>query len=378
MDNPKQLKANLLMAENDPEILLEGKTPRLIDEWQLAPQLWDAARFMVSHRGLPGQLIFTGSAVPADKSKIIHTGTGRFAWLTMRPMCLWESEESNGSVSLGELFEGNKASSSAPDMSLSDLAFILCRGGWPGSLVLSKEAALRQANNYVEAVCNDDISRADDVKRDPTFARRLMRSYSRHQGAGASISTLYADLSTGGNESMSKETIASYLATLKKIFVVEDMPAWNPNLRSKTAIRTSDTRYFVDPSIATASLGVGPKDLLNDLNTFGLLFETLAVRDLRIYADALDGQVFHYRDSNGLECDAVVHLRNGKYGLIEIKLGGETLIEEGAKTLLKLSERIDTTRMKAPSFLMVLTATGAYAYQRNDGVLVVPISSLKD
>jgi predicted AAA+ superfamily ATPase len=378
MDWPRELEKNLFLAEENPEALLEGDVPRLIDEWQLAPQLWDAARFTVDRRGKPGQFIFTGSAVPADKSKIHHTGTGRFAWLTMRPMSLWESGESNGKVSLLRLFAGQRDVAIAPDHSLSDLSFMVCRGGWPSSLNMKRTAALRQAQNYVNAVCESDISRVDNTVRDATFARRLLRSYARHQGAQVPISTIYADLASSKEGSMSEETISSYITALKKIFVVEDMPAWSPNLRSKTAIRTSETRYFVDPSVATAALGMGPKDLENDLNTFGLMFETMAVRDLRVYAEALDGDVFHYRDKNGLECDAVIHLHNGSYGLVEIKLGGSKLEEEGASTLKELAKKIDTTRMKEPSFLMVLTGLGSYAYQRKDGVMVVPIGCLKN
>lgn len=378
MDWPRELERNLFLAEENPEALLEGDVPRLIDEWQLAPQLWDAARFTVDRRGKPGQFIFTGSAVPADKSKIHHTGTGRFAWLTMRPMSLWESGESNGKVSLLRLFAGQRDVAIAPDHSLSDLSFMVCRGGWPSSLNMKRTAALRQAQNYMNAVCESDISRVDNTVRDATFARRLLRSYARHQGAQVPISTIYADLASSKEGSMSEETISSYIMALKKIFVVEDMPAWSPNLRSKTAIRTSETRYFVDPSVATAALGMGPKDLENDLNTFGLMFETMAVRDLRVYAEALDGDVFHYRDKNGLECDAVIHLHNGSYGLVEIKLGGSKLEEEGASTLKELAKKIDTTRMKEPSFLMVLTGLGSYAYQRKDGVMVVPIGCLKN
>lgn len=378
MDWPRELERNLFLAEENPEALLEGDMPRLIDEWQLAPQLWDAARFTVDRRGKPGQFIFTGSAVPADKSKIHHTGTGRFAWLTMRPMSLWESGESNGKVSLLRLFAGQRDVAIAPDHSLSDLSFMVCRGGWPSSLNMKRTAALRQAQNYVNAVCESDISRVDNTVRDATFARRLLRSYARHQGAQVPISTIYADLASSKEGSMSEETISSYIMALKKIFVVEDMPAWSPNLRSKTAIRTSETRYYVDPSVATAALGMGPKDLENDLNTFGLMFETMAVRDLRVYAEALDGDVFHYRDKNGLECDAVIHLHNGSYGLVEIKLGGSKLEEEGASTLKELAKKIDTTRMKEPSFLMVLTGLGSYAYQRKDGVMVVPIGCLKN
>jgi predicted AAA+ superfamily ATPase len=243
---------------------------------------------------------------------------------------------------------------------------------------MKPKAALRQAYNYVDAICNTDISRVDGVRRESAFCRRLLRSYARHSGTSASLNTLYADIVANESSSMNENTIASYLQALRKIFVVEDMPAWNPNLRSKSAIRTSDTRYFVDPSVATSALGIGPNDLSNDLKSFGFIFETLAVRDLRVYAEALDGEVFHFRDRNGLECDAVVHLRNGSYGLVEVKIGGEKLIEEGASSLKSLAGKIDTERMKKPSFMMVLTGIGTYAYKREDGVYVVPVCALKD
>lgn len=377
IDNPKQLKTNVTLAETDPETLLKGDTPRLIDEWQLTPQLWDAARYLISHQRKTGLYIFTGSAVPPDKTLITHSGTGRFAWLTMRTMSLWESGDSSGVFSLEALFKQQAEVAGAKDLSINDLAYLVCRGGWPGVLGMSEKNALKQSRNYVDAVCNSDISRVDNVERNAAFAARLLRVFARHQGGQVSVSMINADL-TANQPSMSDDTVASYLSALKNIFVIEDMPAWCPNLRSKTAIRTADTRYFIDSSIATAALGVGPDDLLNDLNTFGLMFETLAVRDLRVYADYLDGKVFHYRDKNGLECDAVIHLRNGSYGLIEIKLGGDTLIEEGAKTLLKLAGKIDTDKMKQPSFLMVLTGLGSFAYKRKDGVWVVPIGSLKN
>ncbi len=297
----------------------------------------------------------------------------------MRPMSLWESGESSGDVSLGELFSHSEKVDGANALNMEEVAFAICRGGWPKSLnKKTPKAALRQAAEYFEAITRSDISRVDGVDRDEQRVKRLMRSYSRLQGAMAGIPTIVADMKTNEPEGMSDETVASYIKALKKIFVIEDMPAWNPNLRSKTAIRTSDTRYFVDPSIAIASLGLGPNDLLNDLETMGLFFETLCVRDLRIYADANDGNVFHYRDKNGLECDAVVHLRNGNYGLVEIKLGGDTRIEEGATNLNSLAKIIDTTKMKKPSFKMVLTAVGQYAYMRTDGVMVVPIGCLKD
>lgn len=380
MDDPDRISQNLQLAETNIKMLLRGNTPRLIDEWQIAPQLWDAIRFEIDHRGNDGQFVLTGSAVPADDSKIHHTGTGRFSWLAMRPMTLWESEESTGDVSLGRLFENSETVEGESHLSMEDIAFATCRGGWPRAInKKSEKVALEQAKEYYEAITRSDLSRVDGVSRDEQRAKRLMRSYARLQGTMAPIPTIVEDLKTNEPDGMSDETVASYIRALKKIFVIEDMEAWNPNLRSKTAIRTSDNRYFVDPSLAAAALGLGPNDLMNDLNTFGLLFETLCMRDLRVYAEALNGKVYHYRDKNGLECDAVVHLRNGLYGLIEIKIGGTKLIEEGAVSLMALADKIDTTKMKKPSFLMVLTGVGEYAYKRpKDGVLVVPIGCLKD
>lgn len=376
MDDPQKKAQNLQMAEFNMQRLLQGDAPRLIDEWQLAPQIWDAVRFEVDHRDAMGQFILTGSAVPADKQKISHSGTGRFAWLTMRPMSLYESGDSTGGVSIGQLFDSDKTVDGYCKLELADIAFLICRGGWPRAVSLDKDIALDQAKDYVDAITDSDISRVDDINRDKESARRLMRSYARHQGSQATIGTIREDMTAGGAFEISERTITSYINALKQIFVIEDMPSWNPNLRSKTAIRTSDTRYFVDPSIATAALGIGPEDLMNDLNMMGLLFETMCVRDLRVFADALDGDVYHYRDKNGLECDAVIHLRNGKYGLIEIKLGGETLINEGVKTLTSFASKIDTGAMKEPSFRMILTATGNFAYRREDGILIVPLGCL--
>ena len=379
MDDPAKMVSYLQMAETAPMVLLQGDTPRLIDEWQLAPTLWDAARYDISRKGEVGLYMFTGSSVPADSSKITHSGTGRFGKITMRPMSLWESGDSNGNVSLTQLFKGAFTPSSSPSYDIAHLAFLICRGGWPGVLNLKPERALLQSRNYVDIVTDTDISRVDGVSRNSGFARRLLRSYARHQGAQVPVSTLLADMRLHDDEpSLSEDTMTSYINALRKIFVIEDTEAWNPNLRSKTAIRTSDTRYFVDSSIATAVCGLGPQDLINDLNTMGLFFETLCIRDLRVYAEALDGKVYHYRDKNGLECDAVIHLRNGSYGLVEVKLGGDSLIEEGAATLKRLVGKIDTDRMKHPSFLMVLTAVGSYAYCRKDGVYVVPIACLRE
>lgn len=368
------------LLEIDTDAALTGATPMLIDEWQTVPKLWDAVRYTVDQRRLMGQFILTGSAVPDKKSEheIQHSGTGRFAWLTMRPMSLFESGESAGNVSLGDLFRCPDNILAKNDLSLNDIAFAICRGGWPMSIEMPEEAALEQAFDYYDAFTKEDIIRVDGVKRASARVQRLMRAYARNQGSQASISTLKADLEANDTDSLNDDTIASYIDALRKIFVVEDMPAWNPNLRSKTAIRTADTRYFVDPSIATAALGLGPSDLTADLSTMGFLFETLCVRDLRVYADALNGRVYHFRDKSGLECDAVIHLRNGQYGLVEIKLGGESLINYGAETLETLTAKIDTTRMKAPAFRMILTAVGQYAYKRpEDGIYVVPIGCLK-
>lgn len=378
MTESGKLEQNLQLARLNPALLLEGKKPRLIDEWQVAPSLWDSIRFESDHSSSLGLFILTGSAVPANLSQVVHTGTGRIGWLRMRPMSLWESEDSTGEVSLEELFTTPAIIKGTSAINLEKIAFLTCRGGWPLAVNMKSDIALDQAFDYVDAVEKRDVSLADGVNRDPSRTHRLLRSYARHQGSQANYATIKADLQANEAESFSEETIASYINALKKIFVIEDSEAWNPNLRSKSAIRTSDTRYFSDPSIATAALGLGPSDLINDLNTFGLIFETLCVRDLRVYAEALNGKVYHFRDKNGLECDAVIHLRNGSYGLVEIKIGGDNLIEEGAKTLKDLAGKIDLDRMKSPSFLMVLTAVGTYAYRREDGVYVVPVGCLKD
>lgn len=378
MDDPGRKEQNITMSEVNPQRLLKGNTPRLIDEWRLAPKLWDAIRFEVDHRGEPGQFVLTGSAVPADTKEITHSGTGRFTWLTMRPMSLYESGDSTGEISLRNLFEQPDSVDGESQLGIERLAFLVCRGGWPQAVDMRDEIALDQAVDYYDAVIHADINRADNVKKNPERVRRLMRSYARNQGTQTPNTAIARDVSGNEGPSMDEHTVAAYIEALRKIFVVEDMPAWNPNLRSQTAIRSSDTRYYVDPSVAAAALGIGPNDLIADLNTFGFLFETLCVRDLRVFTDALNGDVYHYRDKDGLECDAVVHLRNGSYGLIEVKLGGDKLIEEGAASLIRLSEKIDTEKMKKPSFLMVLVGMNGYAYRRSDGVYVVPIGCLKD
>jgi predicted AAA+ superfamily ATPase len=378
MDDPEYMEQNIRLAGINTKRLLTGDTPRLIDEWQIAPQLWDAIRFTVDHQDGFGQFILTGSAVPAERSKIHHTGTGRFSWLRMRPMSLFESGESTGEVSLADLFTSPDQIDGQSHLNIDDIAYLICRGGWPQVLKMRKEIASSTAGNYYDAVVNNDISRVDGVNRSAERAKRVIRSYARAQGSQTSLNSIRKDILANDVDTFDADTLYSYVDALKKIFVIEDSPAWNPNLRSKSAIRTSDTRYFVDPSIATAALGVGPNDLINDLETMGLFFETLCVRDLRVYADSLGGEVYHYRDSSGLECDAVVHLRNGSYGLIEIKLGGDLLIREGIKTLQRMADVIDTTKMKNPSFRMVLTGTGTYAYKTEDGTCIVPIGCLRD
>ncbi|MBR6111754.1 MAG: ATP-binding protein [Paludibacteraceae bacterium] len=371
------LKESKSMIEISPRKLLEGETPRLIDEWQTLPALWDSIRNLVDKRQEVSQFILTGSSVLPEAYETTHSGTGRIGRIRMRPMSLYESEESNGKVSLKNLFEGKDFEVQENSLTIDDIAFLVCRGGWPASISMRREIALDQALDYIDSVANYDIQRVDGTKRDPQRVYRLLRSYARNIAGQISYSTFKTDMMSNDTDTLSEDTVADYIKALKRLFVIEDLEAWNPNLRSKAAIRTSDTRYFVDPSIATASLGIGPDDLINDLESFGLIFETMAVRDLRVYAEALDGKLYHYRDSTGLECDTVLHRRNGTYGLIEIKLGGETRIEEGATNLKNLANKIDTTRMPNPSFMMVLIGIGKYAYRRQDGVCVVPIGCLK-
>ena len=378
MDEQSKRETNIQMSEIDPGRLLKGKTPRLIDEWQIAPKLWDAARYEVDTRGEEGQFILTGSAVPIESKEITHSGTGRFTWLMMRPMSLFESGDSTGEVSLNQLFENPSVIDGMNNLSIEKLAFLICRGGWPHAVGMKEKPALLQAEDYYEAVIKSDINRADGVSKNPERVKRLMRSFARNQGTQISNTMLRDDIISNDTESLNEDTIASYINALKNIFVVEDMPAWNPNLRSKTSIRTSDTRYYVDPSIAVAALGIGPKDLTNDLNTMGLLFETLCVRDLRVYAESIGGNVLHYRDKSGLECDTVIHLKNGRYGLVEIKLGGQKFIEDAAENLKSLSNKIDTSKMPAPSFLMIVIGIGEFAYKREDGIFIVPIGCLKN
>ena len=366
------------LIEIGPKALLEGKTPRLIDEWQALPTIWDCIRSEVDRRGEPSQFILTGSSVLPEAEETIHSGTGRFAYIKMRTMSLYESGESTGSISLSDLFEGKSFEVLQNEMDIDELAYLICRGGWPWATLIPKEVALDQAFDYVDSVVQKDIQRVDKIKRSPDRARLLLRSYARNISQQISYATIRKDMLANDASTLDEDTVADYVKALKKLFVIEDLAAWNPNIRSKAAIRTSDTRHFVDPSIGTAALRLGPKDLVNDLQSFGLFFEDLVVRDLRVYAEALDGELYHYRDSSGLECDTVLHRRNGSYALLEVKIGGENRINEGAANLLALAKNIDTNKMSAPSFMAVIIGVGKYAYQRKDGVYVIPIGCLKN
>ena len=377
VDDPSTVNTNKILSEIDPERLLTGDHPRLLDEWQVAPKLWDAVRHHVDRHKGQGQFILTGSSVPADISEIIHSGTGRFGWLVMRPMTLYESGDSTGDVSLASLFESQPISGCS-NLDLDRLTFLICRGGWPESVDMDDDVALDQAFDYIDAVIRNDMSRVDNIRRDPQKVRMLLRSYARNQGTQISQASISADISSNDTEGVSEETVSEYLQALRKLYVIEDMKAWNPNLRSKTAIRTSDTRYFVDPSLAAASLRIGPQDLINDLNTTGFFFEALAVRDLRVYAESLDGDVYHYKDNLDNECDVVIHLRDGRYALLEVKLGGERLIDEGVKTLKDVLRRIDTDKMGKPAFMAIITGTERYAYRRDDGIIILPLGALKN
>ena len=375
--NPEVLLQSKSMIATSASHLLSGLVPRLFDEWQTLPELWDNIRYEVDVRNEEGQFILTGSAVPVESDKIVHTGTGRFAWITMRPMSLWESEESTGDVSLQALFDGDLAIQGENKHQLEDIAFMLCRGGWPSALERSTRAALRVASDYYDAVIKTDFVRVDNTLRSQNRSRMLLRSLARLQGTQTSIGVIRQDMLSNDDNTLAENTVASYIEALRKIFIVEDMPAWSTNLRSKTVIRTSPTRYFVDPSIAVAAMGISPKDLISDLKTYGFLFEAMAIRDLRVYADALDAKVYHYRDKDELECDVVMELRNGRYALIEIKLGGQDNVNLAAQQLQQLASKIDTARVGEPAFRMVLTAVGEKAFQMQDGTLVVPIGCLK-
>lgn len=365
------------MADIGPKLLLEGDTPRLLDEWQVAPELWDAVRFEVDMRNAPGQFILTGSAVPMLKSTA-HTGTGRIWRMTMRPMSLYESGDSTGEVSLEALFLGEFNDTVKNKLDFDDISYLICRGGWPMAMQQTKEDALMNAYAYYDGVVNSDLSRADGVLRNPQNVDLLLRSYARMIGSQSTLTNIRADMKTVDEQELDINTVRSYIEALKKIFVVEELSGWNPNIRSKNAIRTSPTRYFVDPSIAVAALNLGPGNLANDLNTMGFFFENMCIRDLRVYADGLNGSLYKYRDKYGLECDAVLTLRNGQYALIEIKLGGTKAVEEGAEALNKLEKLITEKGYNPPTFKMIITGNNPYGYRRKDGIYQIPIGCLKN
>ena len=373
-------KQAIAMARMNPRGVLDGETPRLIDEWQKAPDIWNQVKDDLDFHYEFGKYILTGSSTPADKTEVHHSGAGRIAPVRMRPMSLWESKDSKGTVSLAELFKGGKPIpwDLNSDFSLSDVAHLICRGGWPISVLAPKEIAIEITKNYYNGLfVFEDCENERFRNKNPEIMKMIVRSYARHISTEAAVSTIIADVRQSNERTMDTKTYDDYNEALNDIFIIEDMPAWNPNIRSKTSIRSTPTRHFVDTSIACRALGAGPEDLLNDLESFGLFFEDMAVRDLRIYSEVLGGEVRHYRDNAGLECDAVIHLENGSWGAVEIKLGGDDLIEAGASSLKLLKAKIEEkSNEKSPSFLMVLTAVGG-AYQREDGVFVVPINLLK-
>lgn len=372
------LRQSRQMMDINEKKLLEGETPLLIDEWQALPAVWDSIRSEVDRRAMPSQFILTGSSILPDADATIHSGTGRYAFIKMRTMSLYESGESSGNVSLKKLFDGENIELQPNELTIDDIAYLVCRGGWPWATLIPKDIALDQAFDYVDSVAQRDIQRVDNVRRSRERALLLLRSYARNISQQIPLTTIRKDMLANDSSTLDEDTVADYVKALKKLFVIDDLASWNPNIRSKSAIRTSDTRHFVDPSIGIAALGLGPNDLICDLQTFGLFFEDMVVRDLRVYAEALDGTLYHYRDSSGLECDAVLHRRDGSYALLEVKLGGEERISEGVASLKALSANIDTERMRAPSFMAVITGVGKWAYRRNDGIFIIPIGCLKD
>lgn len=374
LQDPDQQESFKISIEVKPSLLLRGDTPRLLDEWQMYPVLWDAVRFAVDQREAVGQFILTGSAVPMDGA-VMHTGTGRISRMLMRPMSLFESGDSNGDVSLKALFEGKTDIEGLSKLSIERLAYLVCRGGWPGAVKLDERAALQVANAYLEAVINADIHRVDGVEKNPDRVRLMLRSLARNVCTMSTAKTIIDDV-VANDITMTEKTYSSYMNALKRIYVVENSPAWQPSLRSKTAIRSSEKRNFVDPSIGIAALHASPDYLLNDFETFGFYFESLCTRDIRVYTQALGGDVYHYRDKNGLEADMVIRLHNGQWAAIEVKMGSRQ-VDEAAEHLIALRERIDTSKVGEPAFLMVLTG-GEYAYKRKDGVLNVPIGCLRE
>ena len=376
MQDLDERDSNMQAESIKPSLLLKGATPRLIDEWQVAPILWDSVRHEVDKRGEVGQFILTGSTTPILDHQISHTGTGRISRIKMRPMSLFESNESNGEFSLQNLFEGQVTSGALSKLEIEDIAKVIVRGGWPASVNSSPEIGFKRAQDYVESDINFDVSAVDDIKKNPQKMTSLLKSYSRNISTEANASVLIKDMEGGENDSITRPTLNSYLNALQRLFVVEDLEAWNPSIRSSTVLRSSPKRHFVDPSIATTTLGINHERLLQDFNTFGFLFESLCIRDLRVYAESLGGNVYHYRDKSGLKCDAVIVIKDGRWGAVEIKLGTHEF-DKAANNLIKFSENIDTRKTNKPSFLMILTGS-KNGYTRDDGVIVVPIGCLKD
>ena len=375
MQNPDNSKANIAIAQTKPSLLLEGKTPRLLDEWQVAPELWNAVRFAVDKRQARGQFILTGSVIP-ERTDDMHTGTGRIARMKMRTMSLYESGNSTGEISLEALFNREFDISGRSELSIEQIAFLINRGGWPEvAQEKNEKVALTVANSYLEAIANEDISKVDGIEKNQDRVKALMRSLSRNITCEARTTTIMNDLKAN-DEALSQVTVDLYINALKRIFVIDDLPAWSAKLRSRTAIRTTSKRHFSDPSIAATSLRATPKRLLTDFNTFGFLFEALCIRDLRVYSESIDGNVYHYRDKSNLEIDAIIQLEDGRWGAVEVKMGAGQ-IANASENLLKLKRIIDADEMNEPSFLMVLTGT-EYAFQMKNGIWVVPIGCLKN
>lgn len=377
LHDPDKGAEYLRLAEVKPSRLLEGESPRLIDEWQDAPMLWNAVRFMVDKRGGTGHFILTGSTVPRDEKPgeaKRHSGTGRIARLKMLPMTLFESDESSGDVSLAALFDGAGDVDGRSRLDLDGIVHATCRGGWPEAVSTGGPRSLRRAKNYLDTLVEDDLQRMEDAPRNPLRARSVLRSLARNISTLASAKTIMDDM-RANDSAMTDKTLSDYLNALRRLFVVQDEPAWAPQLRSRAAVRSSAKRQFADPSIAVAAIGATPSRLLDDLNTFGFFFESLAIRDLRVYVSALGGEVLHYRDETGLECDAILQLDDGRWAAVEVKLGGRQ-VDEAADNLRTLANKVDATKCGAPSFLLVLTGT-EYAYRRPDGVFVCPLPALR-
>lgn len=377
MQNPDLQDNYIELANTKPSLLLEGDKPRLIDEWQLAPKLWNAVRYSVDNIGLSNQYILTGSATPKDDDSL-HSGVGRFAFVTMKPMTLYESGDSNGCISLKDLVDGKRdIDGKKTDLDYEKIAYVLCRGGWPNALKLPEKQSLMIAKNYIDVLCEADISRIDGVKRDPVLARTILKSYARQVSTIDSNQSLFDDVRANYVD-ITDKTIFEYLNVLKRLYIIEEIEAWSPNIRSKTAIRTSPKKSMIDPSLAVAALGCSPKDIMLDIRTFGLLFENLVNRDLSVYVNSLGGTLKHYRDRYDLECDNIIHFQDGRYALVETKLGG-TRIKEAEEHLLTLKKLImdNEPKLGEPEFLMVITGTDM-AYTTDAGILVVPIGCLKN